>query len=77
MNQKVVDELNVAKEFVEINGDKDTTEEIADEILDLLREAIEAAQNDDISGVLDALDAIDGKAVSGWDLTSRVRELCE
>ncbi len=77
MNKKTIDELKVAKEFVEINGDRDTTKEIADEILDCLREAMEAAENDDIDGVLAALDAIDEKAVAGWDLTSQVRELCK
>lgn len=38
---------------------------------------MEAAENDDIDGVLSALDAIDAKAVAGWDLTSRVREYCK
>jgi hypothetical protein len=74
MNKKIIDDLKKSKEFVRKNGKKDTTKEIAEEIQGYLSEAIEAAENDDVDGVLAALDAIDKKAVSGWDLTSHVRD---
>ncbi|MEI7850528.1 MAG: hypothetical protein WCH86_01705 [Kiritimatiellales bacterium] len=74
MDKKIIDDLKTAKEFVEINGRRDTTKEIAEEIQGYLSEAIEAAENDDVDGVIAALDAIDKKAVPGWDLTSRIRD---
>lgn len=75
-NKSIIEELEQSKEFVRLNA-KHTTPEIAEEIQSEISAAIEAARNDDMPNVCEAISRMDEivkKAELSWDLAPKTRE---
>ena len=77
-NKSMVEELEKSKEFVRLNA-KHTTPEIAEDIQSELSAAVEAAENDDMGRVCEAICRIDEivkKEELHWDFVPDTREYC-